>query len=255
MSTKEYIVWKNTWRHRVLKKLEKGKLDWNSLKKETKLSPHSLNSALGGLQRSKIIQKKIVIGKTYYEICGKYTVKSQKETKNVSKEVEEEQTIEKLLSKVDVSGQEIPLTAKPLAVDVLSAKYSILVNEAEENIIVVSPFLDENTYTGKLLKMAEKKKLLLVTRTPESVSWRRQEHQDMLDKFSKIAHIIKDDKIHAKILMVDKKKCIISSMNLTSNSIVKSKEYGIYLESPDVVNSILEFIDGLGEIENPETKD
>lgn len=115
----------------------------------------------------------------------------------------------------------------------------------------MSPFLDENTYTRKLLKVAKEKTLLLITRPVDSIHWDKIKHQEMLDEFARNTTIIEDAKVHAKLLVVDKKKCLISSMNLTTNSIMKSKEYGIYLESPEAVNSILEFINDLGENGNP----
>ena len=153
---------------------------------------------------------------------------------------------------MNVSEKIPPDAIEPLAEDMINAKFTMLVSAAEDSIIVVNPFLDDNKYTRRLLSIAEKRTLLLVTRTPEDVHWNRVKHKDVLNKFEKNSFIIRDRNVHAKILLVDKKKCIISSMNLTRNSIVESKEYGVYLESPVVVNSILEFIDGLGEIENPE---
>jgi phosphatidylserine/phosphatidylglycerophosphate/cardiolipin synthase-like enzyme len=246
MSDNEYIVWENTWRHRILKELEKKNLDWGSIRKAAKLSPPALNSVLGGLIRSDIIKKKMENGETVYKICGKYTVKKQDKTDIVSEEVKEERNIESLLKRVEIP-KEFKSTIKPLAEGKLSSKYLNFIENVEDSIVVVSPYLDRNTHTRELLKIAGKKKMLLVTRTPDGVvSWNKENHKAMLDKFEeKKAFIIQDDKLHAKILLVDKKKCIVSSMNLTHNSLAGTSEYGLCVESPEVVNSILTFIEEL----------
>ena len=251
MSDKEYIIWENTWRHRILEELKKKKLDWTSLRKEAKLSPYALNKSLASLQNSKIIQKSKENGITVYEISGKYRIKPKDKTELISEEVKEEETFETLLSKVEAPSRDFNPTIESLSEDDLSTKFSILINSAENSIIVVSPFLDENTYTRKLLKIAKEKTLLLVTRPVDSIHWDATKHQKILDEFEKNSSIIEDAKLHAKLLVVDKKKCLISSMNLTTNSITKSKEYGVYVESPEMVNSILDFIGDLGEVENP----
>ena len=106
MSNKEYIIWENTWRYRILEVLEKGRVDWDSLRKDAKLSPHALNKSLASLQQSKIVQKTEKDEKIVYEICGEYTIISQKETETVSEEVKKEEIVENLLTKVEVPSED-----------------------------------------------------------------------------------------------------------------------------------------------------
>lgn len=54
--------------------------------------------------------------------------------------------------------------------------------------------------------------------------------------------MIINENLHAKILVIDRNECLVSSMNLTKSSILENIEFGLYTNDKEVLESINEFI-------------
>ncbi len=251
MSSIVYKVLKNSWSYRILEQLNIKSLTWKELSEKTKLTPYALKIALRKLFNNKIIEKETTDSEFFYHVIGKYEVitKEQLDDENYKIEIFKEEKLDKLLSLTEtVVNTEESLEA--LAGLSLRGKYMNLIEEAKESIIVVSPFLQGNIILDHLKNNAEKLgKLVLVTRNPinfwnEKQKLEQQKWINLLKKQNSI--VIEDDDIHAKILITDKSRCIISSMNLTKESFSTSKEFGIYTESEVIISSAINFIREMG---------
>jgi phosphatidylserine/phosphatidylglycerophosphate/cardiolipin synthase-like enzyme len=55
-------------------------------------------------------------------------------------------------------------------------------------------------------------------------------------------HWMKQLKLHAKVLLADKSRAIVGSINLTSSSLDDRRELAIHLEDPDVVSRLTEVV-------------
>lgn len=251
MSSILYQVLKNSWSYRILEQLKKEPLTWNKLQAATKLTPYAQKIALRKLFNNKIIKKETDDSESYYHIIGKYEIitKEELDDENYKIEVFKEEKLDNLLSLTEtiVDSEE---SLEALAGLSLRGRYMNLIEEAKESIIVVSPFLQGNIILDHLKTNAEKfEKLVLVTRNPETFWYEKQKLEqkkwiNLLRKKNSI--VIEDDNIHAKILITDRSRCIISSMNLTKESFSTSKEFGIYTESVAVISSAIKFIREMG---------
>jgi phosphatidylserine/phosphatidylglycerophosphate/cardiolipin synthase-like enzyme len=130
-----------------------------------------------------------------------------------------------------------------------------LIEKAQFDIFVTSPFVD-SCYLVTAIQEAKVRRVTvkLVARRPENVKEDRQkiDCQANLKRAGIVIHYI--NQIHAKIIVVDSKIAIISSMNLYSGSTGGALfEAGVVSFEKKVVDSATKYISGL--LERPESTD
>jgi hypothetical protein len=130
-----------------------------------------------------------------------------------------------------------------------------LIEKAQLDIFVTSPFVD-SCYLVNALQEAKGRRVTvkLVARRPENVKEDRLkiDCQTNLKRAGIVIHYI--SQIHAKIIVVDSKIAIISSMNLYSGSTGGALfEAGVVSFEKKVVDSATKYIVGL--LERPESTD
>ncbi|MCE7743104.1 MAG: hypothetical protein GOP50_11705 [Candidatus Heimdallarchaeota archaeon] len=241
-------IGRDTWRHRLLKELDikKKKKEW--LISDTNLTSFAVHSATNELIEKELIKKveekdEIFFMRTSLE----YEVVEPKKKKN---SVEGESWIDELLEETEEMEDKAVLPLHGLS---LAAKHEQMINSSKNSIILINPFLDKNNLYDAIFRKTKTKtnvNMLLITRPTSRVNRdNRKIHQQIIDAFvdSENAKVFTNDYLHAKILLVDKNKSLISSMNFTRSAISSSKEFGIYTESKSVVNSIIIFINMISE--------
>jgi phosphatidylserine/phosphatidylglycerophosphate/cardiolipin synthase-like enzyme len=130
-----------------------------------------------------------------------------------------------------------------------------LIEKAQFDIFVTSPFVD-SCYLVTALQEAKVRRVTvkLVARRPENVKEDRQkiDCQANLKRAGIVIHYI--NQIHSKIIVIDSKIAIISSMNLYSGSTGGALfEAGVVSFEKKVVDSATKYISGL--LERPESTD
>jgi hypothetical protein len=130
-----------------------------------------------------------------------------------------------------------------------------LIEKAQFDIFVTSPFVDSCYLVTALLEAKVRRVTVkLVARRPENVKEDRQkiDCQSNLKRAGIVIHYI--NQIHAKIIVVDSKIAIISSMNLYSGSTGGALfEAGVVSFEKKVVDSATKYIAGL--LERPASTD
>lgn len=111
-----------------------------------------------------------------------------------------------------------------------------LIEQAKQEILVTNPFVKRCHISEALIRMSKKRVCVkLVTRNIEPPQFRKQ--------FEKRVLITYDDSIHAKLIAVDRRVGIVSSMNsYAASSAGQCWEAGIATPIKKVVNSIIHSI-------------
>ena len=91
-----------------------------------------------------------------------------------------------------------------------------LINSAEKNILLTNPYVEQCYLTDNLIDARTRGIEIKMVLRPESNNYRRVECQSKLREMGIILH--KDGRIHSKIIIVDGKVAIVSSMNFYSGS-------------------------------------
>lgn len=249
-----------SWKGRVVKAISIDRAQtWNELRDHTGLSGNTLNKVLSELYDAKAIRKeddgRYWVSKELYKSYRDYFEEEETAKESVSIEITEEEQKD-LVSWIDdwrdVKGLDFSL--KPghfylegRYLDDLSKE--VIVN-AKREVIVVNPFVDKCDLSNTLREAAKKgKKIRLVTRPPteEKIPF----HKTLKENGVRIFH---NDDVHAKLIVVDRRVAIASSMNFyAASSGGKSWEAGIVSHHDQVVEtivrSILDFIDRTDTIE------
>lgn len=120
------------------------------------------------------------------------------------------------------------------------AKQSIRM--AERTILVANPYVESCYLTDALIDSASKRvEIRIVTRTPEAKDPRKGECHSKLGRMGIILRY--DNQIHSKIITIDDKVAIVSSMNFYSGSSGgASKEAGIVSIDEKVVESATRYV-------------
>jgi hypothetical protein len=121
-----------------------------------------------------------------------------------------------------------------------------LIRMAKDTILIANPYIESCYLTDALIDSAQSStKIKLVTRRPQARETRKDECHQKLRKIDNIDLYI-DNQIHSKIMVVDKKITVVSSMNFYSGSSGgASKEAGIVSMDKDVVESAANYINKL----------
>lgn len=132
-----------------------------------------------------------------------------------------------------------------------------LILNSKKQVLVVNPYVDQCNLSDSLWKTVDKKKeVVLITQPLEKdkieTSRIRKEKQLKILR-NKGVRVITNERVHAKIIVVDKAVAIVSSMNFTGLSEGGSSwEAGLVTKDDDVVETIIDSI--LTLIERPDSE-
>ena len=116
-----------------------------------------------------------------------------------------------------------------------------LINDAEKTILLANPFVEMCYLTDYLIDARSRDIEIKIVLRPESDKPKRVECQNKLK--AKGVFLQKDNRIHSKIIVVDDKVAVVSSMNFYSNSSGGgSSEAGIVSIDESVVDSASNYI-------------
>jgi len=117
-----------------------------------------------------------------------------------------------------------------------------LIRMAKETILIANPFIDSCYLTDALIESAQSSaKIKIITRRPKAKEIKKAQCHSKLRKMDIILRY--DDQIHSKIMVVDNKITVVSSMNFYSGSSGgASKEAGIVSMDKKVVESAADYI-------------
>jgi hypothetical protein len=117
-----------------------------------------------------------------------------------------------------------------------------LIRLAEKTIFVANPFVEACYLTDDLIDSARKKtEIKIVTRYPEAKEKKKAECHSKLREMGIVLHY--DNRIHSKIIVVDDKVAVVSSMNFYSGSSGgASNEAGIVSIDEKVVESAANYL-------------
>ena len=119
-----------------------------------------------------------------------------------------------------------------------------LISNSKSEVLVVNPFIQECDLSNTLREVKKKGlEVTIVTRPPEDKYpehlKRKQEYHAKLKQDG--ISLIYQDKIHAKLIVVDRAVAIVSSMNFYSDSSAGvSWEAGLISTDPNVVDSVVQ---------------
>ncbi|RLC75528.1 MAG: hypothetical protein DRI61_14735 [Chloroflexi bacterium] len=250
-----------SWKGRVVKAIAiDGARTWNEVRDQTGLSPKSLNRVLAELFNAEAIEKH---GEGEYRIAYEL-YREYKEfddagcVSTVSKPVlvtENEQR--NLVSWIDSwresMGLDFSLQPEHFYLDGDNLNnFSIkLIENAKKEVLVVNPFVDQCSLSDTLWKAASSgTQIMLVTRPPadryDDVKERKEKFLTYLE--DKGVKAIRNPRVHAKLIVVDRAVAVVSSMNFQSSSSGGSSwEAGLVTKNDMVVESIVDSILALEE--------
>ncbi len=134
-----------------------------------------------------------------------------------------------------------------------------LILRSRKEVLVVNPFVDQCDLSDSLWKTVEEgKDVILSTRSPEEE--KDQKHRTRKEKQHKVlrergVRVAYNQRVHTKLIVVDKAVAAVSSMNLTGLSTGGSSwEAGLVTKEDTVVESIVDSIYGLLERPDSETQ-
>jgi hypothetical protein len=223
----------NTWMGRIVRAIVlNDAYTRDAILKATNLKEEELNKALKELFQEKLVEEKeegkLWANKELYGKCKSFFEESQ----------------EALVSWVNEwrkkVGNEPTLDPNPshfyLADRFLSRFSESLIEQAKQEILVTSPFVRRCNISEALTRMSKKGVCVkLVTRGIQSEQFKRE--------LTKGVFVTYDESIHAKLIVVDRRVGIVSSMNFYAGSSAgESWEAGIATTDKIVVGSITQCI-------------
>jgi hypothetical protein len=140
----------------------------------------------------------------------------------------------------------------------LSSFSERLILNSKKLVLVVNPFVNQCNLSDSLWKTVTKQKEVVLMTQPserdknEAARVRKEKQLQILRE--KGVRVITNDRVHAKIIVVDKAVAVVSSMNFTSLSEGGSSwEAGLVSKEDDVVEAITDSI--LKLIERPDSEE
>lgn len=251
--TEEPRYW-GSWKGRVVKAIAIDRAQtWGDIRDYTGLSESTLNKVLSELYDAKAIERdddgRYWVGKELYKAYKEFFEKHAAPKENIGIEISEEQQKD-LIGWIDnwrkVKGLDFSLKPGHFYLEgrFLDDISKDLIANAKGEVIVVNPFVDKCALSDTLREVAKAgKKIRLVTRPPDK---EKEAFHATLKKNG--VRVFYNDDVHAKLIVVDRRVAISSSMNFyASSSGGKSWEAGIVsvhdMVIESVVQSILDFID------------
>ena len=126
-----------------------------------------------------------------------------------------------------------------------------LVENTKKSIKIISPFIKEDIIKEILLKKQNQTKIEIITSYKFSNFCLTQSDFSVIKLVNEVGGKVKvNPYLNANIYLFDDKKAIISSGNLTENSLSTNYEYGILLEDKIAVSEVVSDYNDLSKHEN-----
>jgi len=121
-------------------------------------------------------------------------------------------------------------------------KIADLINNANNEILIYAQDISDYKTIGLLGKAARRgvKIKMLLSLSPEK---RASKKIQFLTKSGIHIHILKGLYVHAKVMIVDRQKAMVGSINLTKPSIDDNRELSVITKDPEVVNKLIATFD------------
>ncbi len=264
----EPIYW-GTWKGRIVKAIAiDGAKTWQEIRDQTGLSPKSMQKVLAelfqldaltkrGEGRDAIYRVPPHIYKAYREFFSEEGLGDASHQVRIS--AVEQQALVNWIGQwmsgasisVDLQHHHFYLSGRKL-----TSFSEELVANARRQVLVVNPFVDQSGLTDTLWSAAKNgKEVILITQSPErekEPNRRERKEKQHINLRSGNVRIVYNDRVHAKIIVVDKAVAIVSSQNFTTFSGGGSSwEAGLITKEPSVVEGIVDSI--LRLVERPES--
>ena len=255
-----------TWQGKVIKSLVlhgNEPVSFNKLMEETEFTAKALLRALAPLRQANVVKYE---GKNYFLVDellrqewtkflateadseGKtqQIVTETKQVSTISSSNKEPGLVQWILQWHEMRNLNFPIESKHffLEGEYLDELARVLIGKAQQQILVTNPFIDSCHLTKNLENAVLRKiSVKVVARRPKDTidDATKRACQASLKKAGMLIHY--DNQIHAKIIVIDSKVAIVSSMNLYSASSGGfTKEAGIVSIDRTVVASVSKYI-------------
>ena len=111
-----------------------------------------------------------------------------------------------------------------------------LISGARSSIMIQNQYIDDNRIRDFLLA---RQKMLWISNIKIQLPG-TESNQELLRVFGSSLHLFKKPYLHAKMLLIDEKILLLSSINLSANSMDNNREIGILLTDPIVIREFIE---------------
>jgi phosphatidylserine/phosphatidylglycerophosphate/cardiolipin synthase-like enzyme len=268
--TKEPLYW-GSWKGRVVRAIAiDGARTWSEIRDQTGLSPKSMQRVLAELFQLEALEKRVDGEETIYRVVPniykayrEFFESQQKDMKSDTAKITESDQKElinwigqwMMSERLDFSLQHHHFFLKGGQLDSFSER---LILNSKKQVLVVNPYVDQCNLSDSLWKTMDKKKEVVLITQPlekekiEASRIRKEKQLKILRE--KGVRVITNERVHAKIIVVDKAVAIVSSMNFTSLSEGGSSwEAGLVTKEDNVVETIIDSI--LTIIERPDSEE
>ena len=111
-----------------------------------------------------------------------------------------------------------------------------LISSARSSIVIQNQYIDD----AKILSLIqEQQKSLWISNVNIQLS-KTPQNEQLLPVLGTSLHLFSKPYLHAKMLLIDEKLLLLSSINLSSNSMDNNREVGILLTDPIVIREFIE---------------
>lgn len=117
-----------------------------------------------------------------------------------------------------------------------------LVLDAQKEIILLSPWIELTGHQEDVFKNASKKgiNITLLSRKPKP---QNLEQNEAIERFQQIgAQVFFDDKLHAKMMLIDREVALVASSNIIPTSMTKNHELGILTINEEVLEDLIGYL-------------
>ena len=130
-----------------------------------------------------------------------------------------------------------------------------ILNRAKKRIVIVSPYLNYGAIKKLLSYVSKDVKITIITRiTRQDLVMGLTDPEAITYILDRCKDVWNDPKLHAKVLLIDDRFAIISSLNITDKGLTKNFEAGILTQNITLINVVEKFVSGL-RIKRLNTKD
>lgn len=228
-----------SWRGRIIRAIVlNGSYTRKEILETTQLKKDQFEQALQELFQTELI---VETGKDRFlvnssELCNEYRSYWEEVKRSLVNWVNEWRKLEKINIERDHFFLE----------DKLLDKFSEnLIENARSEILVTSPYVEQCHISNSLISMSKKGiNVKLVTRNPTEQQYQHEKKMKYLSKLAQGGvYIAYDESIHAKLIVVDRRVAVVSSMNfVAASSGGASWEAGLVTVEENVAQSVVRSI-------------
>ncbi|MCH7969156.1 MAG: hypothetical protein IH841_07940 [Thaumarchaeota archaeon] len=132
------------------------------------------------------------------------------------------------------------VTTEPPHIESLKSQIEEMLNKATESLLIISPYFDMSLINKLVQKRDEGVDVKIILKNdPEIKGLAKQGREQIQKNFPKQHKMIKD--IHARLIISDSKEVLISSADLTQNSLQVQQNLGIYVNDINTVQNVIKF--------------